>query len=417
MKAQLRPTAGAEGDPNGSVPEKHRGEGKASVLLVDDDGAVRRAFGRILHDVGYTVTPAADGAAALSLLEDARFDVIVSDLSMPNLGGMDLLRAVRSRDLDVPVILVTGVPEIDSAMKAVEYGALRYLAKPVDAETLRDAVDYATRVRALGALKREAMEIVGRNAQEAADRAGLEATFAKTLDTLWIAFQPIISRPESRIYGYEALMRSRESALPHPGAVLDAAERLERVTEVGRVVRRRVAETLTQHPQAVDIFVNLHPQDLRDPELYDSRAPLSSHAARIVLEITERANIEGLHDLAERVARLRMMGYRLAVDDLGAGYAGLSSFVRLEPDVVKIDMSLIRDLHRDSTRARVVKSILELCREMNINVVAEGIECAEEAAVLDEMGTPLLQGYYFGRPAEGFTLVPEELLRRTKPSF
>ncbi|MEY3701224.1 MAG: hypothetical protein RI891_516, partial [Gemmatimonadota bacterium] len=127
-------------------------------------------------------------------------------------------------------------------------------------------------------------------------------------------------------------------------------------------------------------------------------APLSAHASRVVLEITERTKLDASLNLPTRVKQLRAMGYRLAVDDLGAGYSGLSSITQLEPSIVKLDMSLIRDIHESMTRRAVVASMVILCQSMNIQIIAEGVEKVEEAAALWDLGIELTQGYLFGRP-------------------
>ena len=121
-------------------------------------------------------------------------------------------------------------------------------------------------------------------------------------------------------------------------------------------------------------------------------------ASRVVLEVTEREALDGIPDLRERVRSLRSLGYRLAVDDLGAGYAGLSSFAVLEPDIVKIDMSLVRAVDREPLKSRLIDSIVTLCRDLGPLVVAEGIETSAERSVLVELGCDLLQGYLIGRP-------------------
>src|SRR5690606_23100356 len=125
----------------------------------------------------------------------------------------------------------------------------------------------------------------------------------------------------------------------HPGAVLDAAERLHRQDELGRQIRNLSAVSMHGADTGATLFVNLHTTDLLDPDLLDQHAPLSRIAHRVVLEVTERSSLEAVTDVRHRVAQLREMGYRIAVDDLGAGYAGLTSFALLEPEIVKLDMS------------------------------------------------------------------------------
>jgi EAL domain-containing protein (putative c-di-GMP-specific phosphodiesterase class I) len=180
------------------------------------------------------------------------------------------------------------------------------------------------------------------------------------------------------------------------------------MNELGRVIRERVARVMPSVPSNQIVFVNLHPLELADEELISPEAPLSAHASRVVLEVTERARLDDVSDLDERIRALRSLGYRLAVDDLGAGYAGLTSFVRLNPEFVKIDMTLTRDLHRSETKRVLVRSALDLCREMSIRAIVEGVETKDELRALLGIGADLLQGYLFGMPGEALRPVGSE---------
>jgi EAL domain-containing protein (putative c-di-GMP-specific phosphodiesterase class I) len=122
----------------------------------------------------------------------------------------------------------------------------------------------------------------------------------------------------------------------------------------------------------------------------------------VVLEVTERATLDGIHGLADSVRRLRALGFSIALDDLGAGYAGLSSFALLEPDLVKVDMSLVRGIHASAMKQKLFKSFASLCRDLDVEIVAEGVEVAEERDCLSRLGGDLYQGYLFARPARGF---------------
>src|SRR5205814_7218961 len=115
-----------------------------------------------------------------------------------------------------------------------------------------------------------------------------------------------------------------------------------------------------------------------------------------------RASVSEIKDLGRRIQRLRDLGFRIAVDDLGAGYAGLTSFAQLRPDIVKIDMSLIRDVDKEPTKERLVRSLNDLCREMKIAAVCEGVETRAELETLLRVGCDFFQGYYFARPGKPF---------------
>jgi EAL domain-containing protein (putative c-di-GMP-specific phosphodiesterase class I) len=368
------------------------------VLLVDDDDLLLAAYRGLLLDMGAEVETASSAEEALVKAGAQPYDVVLSDIQMPGITGIEFLSAVRQVDLDVPVILMTGAPSVESAIEAVEYGAFRYLRKPVPAALLEDTVGRAGRYHALARLKRDAIRIAGGSANWPADRAALAGRFDSALAQLWIAFQPIVSMRNRRVHAQEALLRSDEPTLRGPGEILEAAEQLGRLPELGRTIRSRISEKLSTIEDGVLVFVNLHPDDLNDPELSDPASPLARASGRVVLEVTERSSLHNVAGLQKRVDGLRGLGFRLAVDDLGAGYAGLTSMAQLEPEYVKLDMSLVRDIHKHPTQQKLVRSMVNLCQELDKLVIAEGVEEAAERDALADMGCDLLQGYLFARP-------------------
>ncbi len=377
--------------------------GRARILVIEDEAALARAFKRVIERLGFEVELAADGSEATARIMSSPFDTIVTDINMPGASGVDLLRTIRAYSLDVPVILVTGMPSLETAVEAVELGAHRYLVKPVDNDDLQRVVGRAVQLHRFAQLKREVLREIGQDGDKPSDLAGLGGRFASALEKLWIAFQPIVDLQTDRLYGYEALMRSREPSLPGPLDVLSAAERLDSVLELGTCIRAKIAEALQQlKDDRMHIFVNLHPEELLDTSLYDIAAPIMSFAPRLVLEVTERSTLAKLHDLTTRTSVLRFHGYRLAVDDLGAGYAGLTSFVTLEPEIVKLDMTLVRGIDMSAIRQQLVRSVVDLCSGLSMQIVGEGIETKEELRTLRDLGCHLGQGYFLGRPAAGF---------------
>jgi EAL domain-containing protein (putative c-di-GMP-specific phosphodiesterase class I) len=374
----------------------------ASILLVDDDPAVLRAVGRSLRSRGYAVVTAQNGEEATRQIGENAFDVILSDIGMPGINGIQLLREVREHDLNVPIILITGEPAVETAVQALEYGAFHYLTKPIGNDALEAVLEKAVRTHRMARIKQQAAELLGNANALGADRAGLEASFERAMQNLWMAYQPILDPRTCTVFGYEALLRSNEPSLPHPGAVLDAATRLGRLEELGRLIRGRAAEPMISAPLAGRLFVNLHVTDLLDPLLSSPNSPLAAISSRVVLEITERSSLDEVRDVRARIAVLREMGYSIAVDDLGAGYAGLTSFTLLEPEIVKLDMSLIRDVHQNSTKQKVVRSMTALAKDMGMIVVAEGVESQAERDCLIDLGCDYLQGYLFARPGPPF---------------
>ncbi|HXJ20673.1 MAG TPA: EAL domain-containing protein [Polyangia bacterium] len=376
--------------------------GAAEVLVVDDEPVTARGYARALAAAGYKVSVAHDGREAAAMAKAHSYDVIVSDIAMPDMDGLALLRTIRESDLDVPMIFMTGSPALESAVTAIEYGAFRYLVKPIAPDAMLEAVARAVRVHNLARVRREAMQVHEVDGKPIGDRAGLEARFANAVDKLWVAAQPIISWSGRRTFAYETLLRTDEPTLRSPIDFFDAAERLGKAAELGRIIRQHVARGLRETPPPALLFVNLHPADLEDDELYADDGALTPFAQQVVLEITERAALDRIHELQSRVTRLRTLGYRIAIDDLGAGYAGLTSFAQLEPEVVKVDMSLVRGIDRSPVKQKLVRSIITLCTELGIQLVAEGIETAEERDALVALGGDLCQGYLFAKPGRGF---------------
>jgi EAL domain-containing protein (putative c-di-GMP-specific phosphodiesterase class I) len=373
---------------------------RTRVLLVDDEPAIARSLSRLLGAAGHDVTAAHGGDEAVALLAHAEFDVIVSDIRMPGMDGLTLLREIRARDLDVPVAFMTGSPALETVIEAMEHGAFQYLMKPIESAELVGLVERGARLHRLARVRREAAEAL--SGKRLGDRAGLEARYASGDEKMWMAMQPVLSWRRRSVYAYEALLRTDEPTLRNPVDFVETAERLGRTDDLGRAIRRRVADQMANVPAEANVFINLHPSDLVDEELSADGGALTPYASRIVLEVTERATLDEVHGLPTCVSRLRALGYRLALDDLGAGYAGLSSFAQLEPEIVKVDMSLVRGIHASPMKQKLFRSFTTLCQDLHVEIVAEGVEVAEERDCLNTLGGDLYQGYLFARPARGF---------------
>src|SRR5262249_50943437 len=152
--------------------------------------------------------------------------------------------------------------------------------RPADlARAMRRAVDMARLAKA----KREVMSVLGTGHPVAGDRVGLEVTFERALASMWLAYQPIVNGTTMDLVGFEALLRSNEPALPNPGAVFEAAERLGRLVDLGRMIRSKAPEPMSQLNADTLLFVNLHARDLEDFTLTSPDTPLSAMAHRVVL--------------------------------------------------------------------------------------------------------------------------------------
>ena len=266
------------------------------VMIVDDEPITARGYARALTSAGYKVTVASAGREGATLARSKRFDVIVSDISMPDMNGLALLRDIRQSDLDVPMIFMTGSPALETrwrrsstARSATSSSRCRWIRcwRWLPGGRRAQAGARAARGKRAQGAGGEA-DRGSRGPRGALHVGGREAVGGGAADRF-------VDGEES--FAYETLLRTDEPTLRSPLDFFDAAERLGKAAELGRIIRRHVAALLAGPPPG-HVFVNLHPADLEDAELYADDGALTPYASKVVLEITERAALDGIHELA-----------------------------------------------------------------------------------------------------------------------
>jgi EAL domain-containing protein (putative c-di-GMP-specific phosphodiesterase class I) len=222
------------------------------------------------------------------------------------------------------------------------------------------------------------------------ERASLASVFERTLAELSTSYEPVVRWSERRVVGHQVRVHAAA------GARIDlagAARRLGRAHDLGRAVRRRVGEAPPPGPVGGLVLLKLDAEELNDNELLSSSATLAPLAGRVVLEIGAREGLAQVSGLATRLARLRNAGYGIALDELGAGWAGLTSLGVIEPELVKLDPALTRAVHRSPRQATLVAGLARtLSRDLSILVVCEGVDGAEQRDALARQGLDLMQG-------------------------
>jgi EAL domain-containing protein (putative c-di-GMP-specific phosphodiesterase class I)/CheY-like chemotaxis protein len=371
------------------------------VLLAEVDDVDLSKDADALSRAGFCVDLACDGHAAKTLIECNDYAAIVADAGLAGVDAIGLLRAIRSRDMDVPLVVVTDASHAGLSAIVVQQGALCCLEKPVATASLCATLAYAAKLHKLATLRRSALDELGGTWRQLGDRVALERVFERALGCLSVAFQPIVSWSNRRVIGHEALLRSSDPNLRDPSSVLAVAERLGRIEQIGRLAREMVARSMMRAP-AEYVFVNLHAHELLDSELFSASAPLSHFGKRVVLEISEHALLDDVSHLESRALALRKLGFHLAMDNLGPGYPGLSSFARLRPDFVKYDHALVRGVDRNATQAGIMAAMTVLLGTMNTRVIATGIESIAERDAVVKAGVDLLQGFAFSKPETNY---------------
>lgn len=219
-------------------------------------------------------------------------------------------------------------------------------------------------------------------------------------------FQPIVHTDEpDRIFGYECLLRGRDrdDSIVSPGRMFEAARPADLLFQLDRDARISAIRSAHSRIPESSIFINFMPTSIYDP-VYCLRTTVQAAEEagiapeRVVFEVVESEEIEDRDSLLDIVDYYRESGFRVALDDLGAGYGSLSLLTALRPDVVKLDLELVRDVHREPYKSAITSALLELARDLGVTTVAEGVESEDEWRWLRDAGADLVSGYYFARP-------------------
>ncbi len=219
-------------------------------------------------------------------------------------------------------------------------------------------------------------------------------------------FQPIVSLSQRRALGHEALTRGpSNSALHSPINLLAAARHGGRLNDLEMLCRQNACRRYRQQHLPGKLFLNASPETLLDATHKPGRTlellqSFGIPASEVVIELTEQTPTDDFELLDTALHHYRTMGFSIALDDLGAGYSSLRMWSQLRPDYVKIDRYFIDGIHLDPVKREFVQSILKIAETSRAQVIAEGIELAEELRVLSSMGVDLVQGYLLGRPQE-----------------
>ena len=217
---------------------------------------------------------------------------------------------------------------------------------------------------------------------------------------VYIDLHPILVADTRQVYGYEALARGSLRTLRSPEIMFEVAAQADLLWELGRLCRSKAIEAMkTRLTRGELLFLNVDPHDFADPEFSQLDRDVSD-PGRVVIEITERTAIKDYPKFRERLKALRERGYRFAVDDAGSGYAGLGSIANLEPDFIKLDISLINCIDTNFIKQNLVETMVRFANDQGAKVIAEGVERAEEYETVKQIGVHLVQGFFLHRPAE-----------------
>jgi len=242
---------------------------------------------------------------------------------------------------------------------------------------------------------------------EQRERARLVDDLRETIRTraVYVDYHPIVNAADGAVFGYEALARGSMRSLRRPEVMFEVAAQAGLIWELSRLCRDRAIEGIDQLLKPGEaLFINVDPHDFADPEFGD-RALGITDAQHVVIEITERTAIKDYPKFRERLRAFRDRGFRFAVDDAGSGYAGLGSIANLEPDFIKLDISLINGIDTNFIKQDLVATLVRFADVQGAKVIAEGVEYEQEYEMVKSLGVHLVQGFYLHRPQQ----LPDDL--------
>lgn len=374
------------------------------VMLADDEENVLELMAEVMaSDPSIDlVGTACDATTAIDLAHAEVPDVALVDVRMPGGGGATVARRLRGSSPDTRVVAVSAHADPDVVVAMLRAGAVGYVAKDEEPDQLLRAIHRSVEGKS---------SISVASGGEVAERLagppsgpdaplGRQTTerIARAIDgtSLHMVFQPIVELEAGHVVGLEALARFTERPRRMPETWFAAATEVGLLKDLDLAAVRRALVELDRIPLGTYLTVNVSPETIRSEAL--ARLLEGSVEDRIVLEVTEQSAVADYDGLAACLQPMRERGVRLAVDDVGAGFASLGHVLRLSPEFMKLDRTLVAGLSADPVRRSLIERLASFADEVGIAAIAEGIEGEEDLDALRALRVPYGQGFYLGRP-------------------
>jgi EAL domain-containing protein (putative c-di-GMP-specific phosphodiesterase class I)/FixJ family two-component response regulator len=381
----------------------------ACVLIVDDNEANVALLRAVLSRAGIRkVETVSDSSYALARYDEVQPDLVLLDLHMPGIDGYGLLTELGARagTKYVPVLVLTADTTRHAVHRALSLGARDFLTKPIDnleltyrVKNLLETRELHDRLRHQNVVLQAELSGYQWNEKAAAHareerRVRVEQVIGQGLLTL--VYQPVVDLSTRNTVGYEALARFPVEPVRGPERWFADALDIGLGTELELTAVKQALAAQKDLPATAFVAVNISPATALSGEL--PALLESANASRLVLELTEHVFVEDFDALAQALAAVRATGVRLAVDDTGAGYAGFRHLLGLNPDIIKLDISLTRGIDADPARRALAAALVKFCADTDVQLIAEGVETLPELTTLVDLGIAWAQGFYLARP-------------------
>ena len=374
------------------------------VCIVDDDEFILTVVSSILSKLGVReIQTATSGGAALNLVGDGStsFDIMFCDLNLPDLDGLALLRALRKKSFAGFVVLMTGEDQriLNIAATLCDSLGLRLggaLQKPVSHAVLSTLLKELTSGNETETNVKSRTELTEEQLRKAISANQISAHF-----------QPKVDTNTKAVVGCEALarMQSPELGMVSPAAFIPLAEETGLITDVFEAVSTSAIKATSAWAEAglrLNLALNVSVASLNDltlPDRLRDRVRDSNLVPeQIIVEITESLFMNEDPQSLEVLCRLSLMGFKVSIDDFGTGYSSMSKLTRFPFSELKIDQRFVRHSSHDHISATILKTSAMLGRELDMTVVAEGVERLEDWDAVRRAGVDIVQGFLVAKP-------------------
>jgi EAL domain-containing protein (putative c-di-GMP-specific phosphodiesterase class I)/CheY-like chemotaxis protein len=409
----------------------------STILVVEDEAIIRELVVETLILEGYEVLEAENGSKGLKVINQSGKmpDLIICDVMMPEMDGHGFILELQKTPstASIPFIFLTALGTIQDFRKGMNSGADDYLVKPFKQEDLLVAVNSRLQKKArISAFYEEKnndqqddyrrRRRLRRTPTLTSDEVEIakDLEIALTKEELYLNYQPQVAIASHHLVGCEALIRWQHpyKGFISPGMFIPIAEKIGLIKEVGDWVIESVLKQCQQWQQLqlplVRVAINISAQQFHGDDLVNKlKSGVQAYnllTEQVEVELTETLLVQNVEDSIVQLNYLRSEGFKVAIDDFGTGYSSLSYLQQFPFDVLKIDQGFVRNIDQNSKNKTITGSIISLAHQLDLQVIAEGVETWEEYEIMADLGCDELQGYLFSRPlsATDFT----ELLQR-----
>ncbi|MDP9492166.1 MAG: EAL domain-containing protein [Actinomycetota bacterium] len=378
------------------------------VLIAEDDAAVRDALSAVIAgESGLALVAAVgDGEAAIEAAAREQPDVALLDVRMPRGSGAEAARGIAECSPKTKVVALSASEDRAAVLEMLEAGVVGYLVKGSSIDGIVESIEQAAQgqgslsVEVTGNVIEELVEQLAvrrrRDERRQRRRARIQKAIKDT-SALGIVFQPICRIADGSFVGAEALARFRGPPRRGPDRWFAEAEEVGLRTDLELAAVARTISAIPELPADVGVFLNASPATLAAEEF--RRLLAAGSPERVVVEITEHAPIANYKSLNDALNRLRTLGVQLAIDDAGAGFASLRHILRLAPEFIKLDRSLIAGIEQRGPQQALASGLISFADKIGATIIAEGVERDAEVIALRGLGVALAQGNFLARPA------------------